>query len=251
MKYRLDEPPFDGNGDGVRVAILDSGINTDNPHVTAYASGVAIDRDGGEHADVLDRLGHGTAVAAAIHEKVPGAELHVVRVFETSLSTSAANLARAIDWAARQGLQLANLSLGTPRREHAELLREAVLRAREAGLLVISAQSHRAMRWWPGSLPEVVGVVADAACDRDEIIVDSTDPDGGLTLRASPLPRPIPGVPPERNVRGISFAVANATGFLARAAAARAGSDWLLEPSLLLQPRSGSAAGPADGHPAS
>ena len=133
VRYRLDKAPFDSNGDGVRVAIIDSGINTDNPHITAYASGVAIDRDGGEHDDVLDRIGHGTAVAAAIQEKAPGAELHVVRVFETSLSTSAANLARAIDWAATQRLQIANLSLGTPRREHAELLRDAVLRAPRRG----------------------------------------------------------------------------------------------------------------------
>ncbi|HJO04450.1 MAG TPA: S8 family serine peptidase [Acidobacteriota bacterium] len=229
MRYRLDEPPFDGNGCGVGIAIVDSGINTDNPHVTAYASGVAIDRDGNEHNDMLDRLGHGTAVAAAIQEKAPGAELHVVRVFETSLSTSAANLARAIDWAAKQGLRLANLSLGTPRREHTELLRDSVLRALEAGLLVVSARSHRAMRWWPGSLPDVIGVVADVECPRDEIIVDDAAPGDGLTLRASPLPRPIPGVPPERNVRGISFAVANATGFLARAMASRAGSDWLAE----------------------
>ena len=90
------------------------------------------------------------------------------------------------------------------------------------------------------------GVVADPECGRDEIIVDSVGPGGGLTLRASPLPRPIPGVPPERNVRGISFAVANATGFLARAAAARCGSDWLLEPRRLLHPRSDPASGSAD-----
>jgi hypothetical protein len=34
---------------------------------------------------------------------------------------------------------------------------------------------------------------------------------------ASPLPRPIPGVPPERNLQGASFAVANMTGFAAQA----------------------------------
>jgi hypothetical protein len=33
-------------------------------------------------------------------------------------------------------------------------------------------------------------------------------------VRASGYPRPIPGVPPERNLKGISFAVANATGLL-------------------------------------
>ena len=36
-------------------------------------------------------------------------------------------------------------------------------------------------------------------------------------FRASPFPRPIPGVPRERNLAGVSFAVANVTGFLARA----------------------------------
>jgi hypothetical protein len=37
-----------------------------------------------------------------------------------------------------------------------------------------------------------------------------------VRLAASGYPRPIPGVPPERNISGLSFAVANVTGFLAR-----------------------------------
>jgi hypothetical protein len=36
-----------------------------------------------------------------------------------------------------------------------------------------------------------------------------------LAMRASGYPRPIPGVPAERNLKGLSFAVANATGLLA------------------------------------
>jgi hypothetical protein len=38
-----------------------------------------------------------------------------------------------------------------------------------------------------------------------------------IRARASGLPRPIPGVPPERNLQGTSFAVANTTGMLALA----------------------------------
>ncbi len=34
--------------------------------------------------------------------------------------------------------------------------------------------------------------------------------------RASGYPRPAPGIPPERNLKGLSFAVANVTGALAR-----------------------------------
>jgi hypothetical protein len=36
-----------------------------------------------------------------------------------------------------------------------------------------------------------------------------------LLVRASGFPRPVPGLPPERNLKGLSFAVANATGLLA------------------------------------
>jgi hypothetical protein len=38
----------------------------------------------------------------------------------------------------------------------------------------------------------------------------------GASFRATGVPRPIPGVPPERNLKGLSFAVANVTGILAR-----------------------------------
>ena len=52
-------------------------------------------------------------------------------------------------------------------------------------------------------------------CDRDEVRI-TTEADGSATFHASGYPRPIPGVSPERNLKGISFAVANTTGLLAR-----------------------------------
>jgi hypothetical protein len=41
--------------------------------------------------------------------------------------------------------------------------------------------------------------------------------DGDRLIAAAGYPRDIPGVPRERNLKGVSFAVANATGFVARA----------------------------------
>ena len=55
--------------------------------------------------DYLDRLGHGTAVIAAIREKAPDAEIFAVKVFDRSLSTSIAALVAAIDWSTRAGMQ--------------------------------------------------------------------------------------------------------------------------------------------------
>jgi len=111
--FILGEPPFAGSGEGVRIAVIDSGVNATNPHVGAVAGGVGIADDGSFHDDLVDRVGHGTAVVAAIQEKAPAAAIHVVRVFETSLTTRSENLVRAIDWAAGNGMHLANLSLGT------------------------------------------------------------------------------------------------------------------------------------------
>ena len=63
----------------------------------------------------------------------------------------------------------------------------------------------------------VAGVTADSTFDRDELGVAFAN-GSAASFVAAPYPRPIPNVPRERNLSGVSFAVANATGFLARAA---------------------------------
>ena len=115
-----------------RVAVVDSGVHVQHPHIAGrIAGGVAIDERGGEHADFVDRLGHGTAIAAAILEKAPDAEIHAVKVFDRTLSTTIAGLVAGIDWAIRSGMRVVNLSLGTAKVEHEALLAGVVARARE------------------------------------------------------------------------------------------------------------------------
>ena len=213
--------------DPVRVAVIDSGIHASHPHVGGVAGGIAIDADGREHDDFVDRLGHGTAVAAAIREKAPDAHLFAVRVFDRSLSTGVATLVQALDWAARAGMHLANLSLGTARPEHAPLLRDAVDRAAARGVIVVAAHDDEGVRWLPGSLAGVLPVQLDWTCPRDEFRY--ADFEGRTIFRASGYPRPIPGVPPERNLHGVSFAVANMSGFAARVRSGRATLDALVD----------------------
>lgn len=202
-------------GRGVRIAIIDSGVHASHPHVGSVAGGIAIGEDGREQPDYVDRLGHGTAVTAAIKEKAPDAELYAVKVFDRMLSTNVATLVHAVDWATRSGMHLVNLSLGTAKQEHEQILREAVERAAARGMLIVAARDDEGVRWLPGSLPGVVPVQLDWDCPRDRYRV--VDIDGVTVFRASGLPRGIPGVPPARNLNGISFAVANMTGFVARA----------------------------------
>ena len=212
-------------GRGVSIAVIDSGVNPDHPHVGRVAGGVRIELSGDISGDYVDRVGHGTAVFAAIQEKAPGADIFAVRVFEDRLKTSVRALVAAIDWAAERSVRVVNLSLGTLREEHAEVLDAAVGRLAAVGGVVVAAAEADGQRWWPGSLPSAVGVVMDADCPRECVEVRGGEGVGGggeggggrgWVVAASPYPRPIPGVPVERNLNGISFAVANVTGMLGR-----------------------------------
>ena len=206
----------------VTVAIIDSGVNVPHPHLPNVAGGVAIDLEGVEHQDFTDRLGHGTAVASAIHEKAPAAEIYAVKVFEDALATSVPTLVRAIDWASERGVRLVNLSLGTPNDFRANELAPAVERAIGRGTIIVSAREHEGRPMYPGCLEGVVGVRLFWDQPRETVAPVALE-SGGSALVASGYPRPIPGVPPERNLNGISFAVANATGVLAAALAASPG----------------------------
>ena len=179
------------------------------------AGGIGIDPDGVEHDDFLDRLGHGTAVAAVLREKAPEADLFAVKVFDRELRTTAEALVAALRWARRNQIRLANLSLGTANPAHECALASQVREAVAAGVIVVAAGEQDGTRWLPGTLPGVVAVHLDMTLPRDVCEVTVTD-DGLVAMTASGYPRPIPGVPVERNLRGVSFAVANATGLLAR-----------------------------------
>ena len=212
----------DLRGRGVTVAVIDSGVNAGHSHLRGVAGGVRITLSGKAESDYVDRLGHGTAVFAAIQEKAPGAELYAVRVFTDRLKTSVRALVAAVDWAAERRVRVVNLSLGTLREEHAAMLEAAVDRLGAVGGIVVAAETAGGQRWWPGSLPGAVGVVTDEELPRGCVAVGGGA--GRGVVAAAPYPRPIPGVPREHNLSGISFAVANVTGMLARVLEGREGA---------------------------
>jgi len=211
----------DYTGRGVRVAIVDSGVHAAHPHVQGVEQGISVREDGSLDDDFVDMLGHGTAVAAAIREKAPDASLIAVKVFWRSLSTNIASLVRGVDEGYERGAAVINLSLGTSKTAHRPQLEAAVERARQHGAFIVAAGDDDGVAWLPGILPGVVAVQLDWDCPRDEYRVIHRD--GRTVVTASGYPRDIPGVPRERNLKGLSFAVANVTGFVARALEARPG----------------------------
>ncbi|OFW27098.1 MAG: hypothetical protein A3H97_21365 [Acidobacteria bacterium RIFCSPLOWO2_02_FULL_65_29] len=202
-------------GRGVRVAIVDSGVHAAHPHVQGVEQGVAIRADGSLDDDFVDHLGHGTAVAAAIREKAPDARLLAIKVFWRALATDVSVLVRGIDEASERGAAVINLSLGTSNLAHRPLVEAAVRRASVRGACIVAAGEDQGVCWLPGAIDGVVPVTLDWHCPREEYRVISRAGRSGVA--ASGYPRDIPDVPRERNLKGISFAVANASGFLARA----------------------------------
>jgi hypothetical protein len=211
-----DDSADTGKSMPVRIAVVDSGVHASHPHVAGVAGGAAFDARGLEQSDFVDRIGHGTAVTAVIREKAPRAEVYAVKVFDRALRAEAAALVAALDWAVARKVSLVNLSLGTTEAAHEDALRGGVERAATKGVLVVCAlRSADGTSYLPGRLPGVLAVELDWECPR-EVVRPTVHDDGRWICRASGYPRPIPGVPPERNLKGLSFAVANVTGCLAR-----------------------------------
>jgi len=215
--HRINYEPFaDQTGRGVKVGIIDSGVNPAHPHVGGVAGGARISSgDSDSSGDYLDYIGHGTAVAGAIREKAPDAELYAVKVFDRALTTKIAAIIKAIDWCIEKEIDVINLSLGTVNVEHREKIETAVARAEEKGIAIVAAREMSGQPSLPGCLPPVIGVDLNWECPRDIYRLRGSNDDPIFV--ASAYPRQIPGVPRERNLSGISFAVANMTGFVTRA----------------------------------
>ncbi|MCY4028957.1 MAG: S8 family serine peptidase [Acidobacteria bacterium] len=209
--------PFRTAGSPLVVGVIDSGVHADHPHIGAVVAGAAFDARGCVGPDCIDRLGHGTAVAAAIQDLAPGVRICPLKVFDRRLDAPVETLVAAIDWAADHALPLVNLSLGTAERSHAAALAKAAGRAHAAGTIIVAAGSHAGIDWLPGSLgvAGVIRVELDWSCPRGEHT--DGDPGSAAVFRTCGYPRPIPGVDPERNLKGLSFAVANLSGIAARA----------------------------------
>ena len=197
----------------LRIAVIDSGVHPGHPHIIAdrLLPGVAILADGtleqGDDA-ALDRVGHGTAVTAAIQELAPQALILPIRVFREGLRASPRALIAALDWANAQSADLINLSLGTTNPAHSDHFAAAA--ARITARIVAPRMTADDTPCWPGMLPGVIAVGLDWDVPRGS----ARHGDEGVYY-ASGYPRPIEGVPQQRNLHGISFATAQVTGLVA------------------------------------
>jgi hypothetical protein len=205
-------------GAGVRVALIDSGVNAGHSHVGFLAGGVSFSLTASgevqrttEHED---RLGHGTALAGVLRAKAPQVEIYAVKIFADRLAASIDVLDTALRWAIAQRMHIINLSLGTANPQHRERLRATVTQANAAESILIASSPPGQAEVLPAALPGVIGVAGDERCEWADYLYVEGDP---IPFRAHPCPRPLPGPAQARNFRGHSFASVHVSALLALA----------------------------------
>ncbi|MDQ1129576.1 S8 family serine peptidase [Microbacterium sp. SORGH_AS_0888] len=186
-------------GAGVTVAVVDSGVSANNPHLTAAVSGgVNLVPDGTDAAGTTDQYGHGTAIAGQIAARkidgssveglAPEARIMPVRVFagaddrqvQAGFGPSAARMADGIRYAASHGAQIINVSMSMTAPDPA--VSAAVAEATARGSLVIASAGNRDSNMslgksdqdgtrYPAGDPSAVGV---AATDLNGVVTETS-----------------------------------------------------------------------------
>jgi len=159
----------DSTGRGVRVAVIDSGIEVDHPRLGGCVdvdAGVMVSVDESGEAVAVpgahdDAFGHGTACTGIIHSIAPDARITSVRVLGGGLMGKAAGFLRGLAWAIDEGYDVINLSLGTTRRDWALAFYELCDAAYYANSFVVTAANNVARP----SFPSLYASVASVACN--------------------------------------------------------------------------------------
>lgn len=129
------------NGE-VKVAVIDSGVDTDHPQLAARIDADSIALAG---STLDDRNGHGTHVAGIISSATPSqVKLLAVRAFDDSDYATLTTIRYAIDYAVQAGAGVINLSIGENYAKASEknLVDAALCSAVQKGIVVCAAAGN-------------------------------------------------------------------------------------------------------------
>ncbi|PLW74181.1 S8 family serine peptidase [Streptomyces sp. SCUT-3] len=149
-------------GAGVRVCVVDTGVERDHPAIgTVDGSYVAVkDGDGVriEETDTGDTCGHGTACAGIIRRAAPDCELYSVRVLGERFSGTGDVLLAGLRWAVEQRFDVINLSLSTTRSRFVDELRVLADEAYFGRTVVVASAHNTPVESFPWRFSSVVSV---------------------------------------------------------------------------------------------
>jgi len=177
-------------GAGVKVGIIDSGIDYTHPELAAHYAGGwdFVNND----SDPRDDYGHGTQVAGIVGAAddgvgmvgvAPEADLYAYKVFNAAGSGSYSNIVAALGRAVADGVEVVNLSFGSWD-DPGQTVRDAFATAAAAGLLLVSSAGNFGTLdgngdtlAYPAHYPSVLAVGATLDSGHQRAFFSSTGPD--------------------------------------------------------------------------
>ena len=149
-------------GAGVRVCVLDSGVELDHPLIGPIQRSVAVTKEGDEVTvaddDSGDLCGHGTACAGIIRSFAPECELTSVRVLGAGYTGSAAVLLGGLEWAINEGFHIVNMSLSTTKKQYVDRLHELADSAYFKRTTLVASAHNMPVESFPWRFAAVVSV---------------------------------------------------------------------------------------------
>jgi subtilisin family serine protease len=157
-------------GAGVRVAIVDSGLEVDHPRLHGrVVESVAVEMLEGEPKVVPDEsgdlYGHATACAGIILGLAPEVELVSVRVLGANLSAKGTAFVAGLEWAIDQEIDVVNLSLSSKSEALFPVFHEIVDKAYFRGIPLVSAANNVPAASYPSLFSSVFSVAAHGEAD--------------------------------------------------------------------------------------
>lgn len=166
-----------GQGEEVKVAIIDSGVETSHPMLAGMdlADDVEISCDGMninfEEGKGIDVYGHGTAVTGVLLDEAPKVTVGSFRALDPQNKSRSFVIAEAVHLAISRGYKIINCSFGCRGQpKYVMEYKEWVDLAYLNGVQVVAACSNleSGIREWPAYFPSVFGVRA-IKCDPEEL----------------------------------------------------------------------------------
>lgn len=151
-------------GAGVRVCILDSGIDASHPMIGAVdrAMAVAFEEDAPRVVPVpaMDTTGHGTACGGIIRSIAPEVSLSSMRILTDATAGTGRALLAGLEWAIEEGFNVINLSVATTRLQFSEPLYKLADRAYFRRCLLVVSAHNLAVPSFPWSFASVLSVAS-------------------------------------------------------------------------------------------
>ena len=145
--FQLDDGWKNSTGKDVRVAIIDSGIDTTHPDLAgkireSVEARAEQNRVVFQPSTAGDSAGHGTACAGIITSLAPDAEIYSIKVLGAGGIGDGHAFLAGLEYAVKNRYRLINLSLGTTKPQFFAPLHDLLDRAYQSGCIVVAAANN-------------------------------------------------------------------------------------------------------------